>query len=126
MNIQVGSKFINHKMRVIEGKHGKEVIVLGREFQQKFSRTVFDWEQQQVVLGDKWIDTVVLIRGGNMESRISAADQDQTDSTTEFDFDINPDLPEEQQDQLRKLLKETNLHKCWRTYHRNHSWSKTC
>ena len=27
-----------------------------------------------------------------MESRISAADQDHTDSATEFDFDINPDL----------------------------------
>ena len=36
----------------------------------------------------------------------SAADQDQTDSTTEFDFDINLDLPEEQQDQLRELLNE--------------------
>ena len=58
------------------------------------------------MLGDKWIETIVLIRGGNMESRISAADQDQTDSTTEFDFDINPDLPEEQQDQLRELLNE--------------------
>ena len=41
-----------------------------------------------------------------MESRISAADQDQTDSTTEFDFDINPDLAEERQDQLRELLNE--------------------
>ena len=104
MNIQVGSKLINHKFKVIETKRGKEVIVLGREFQQKFSRTVFDWEQQQVVLGDKWFDTIVWIRGGNMESRISAADKDQTDSTTEFDFDINADLPEEQQDHLRGLL----------------------
>ena len=39
-----------------------------------------------------------------MESRISAADRDQTDSTIEFDFDIN--LPEEKQDQLRELLNE--------------------
>ena len=106
MNIQVGSELINHKFKVIEAKHGKEVIVLGREFQQKFSRTVFDWEQQRVALGDQWFDTIVWIRGGNMESRISAAGQDQTDSITEFDFDINPDLPEEQQDQLRELLIE--------------------
>ena len=42
MNIQVGSKQINHKFKVIEAKYEKEVIVLGREFQQKFSRTVFD------------------------------------------------------------------------------------
>ena len=41
-----------------------------------------------------------------MESRISAADQDQTDSTIEFDFDINPFLPEEKQDHLRELLNE--------------------
>ena len=37
---------------------------------------------------------------------MTATDQDQTDSTNEFDFDINPDLPEEQQDQLRELLNE--------------------
>ena len=106
MNIQVGSEPTNHKFKVIEAKHGKEVIVLGREFQQKFSRTVFGWEQQRVALGDQWFDTIVWIRGGNMESRISAAGQDQADSITEFDFDINPDLPEEQQDQLRELLIE--------------------
>ena len=33
MNIEVGSKLINHKCKVIEAKHGKEVIVSGREFQ---------------------------------------------------------------------------------------------
>ena len=79
MNIQVGSKLINYKFKGIEARRGKEVIVFGREFHQKFSRTVFDWDQQRVALGDKWFDTIV---------------------------DINPDLPDERQDQLKELLKE--------------------
>ena len=112
LTFQIGSKEVNHRLIVIQPKKSKSVMILGRDFQRKFPRTVFDWANNRIQLGDIWYYPKTWLRGGNLDSRISVLNEehDHDDKSVRIEkinlCNINPKLSKSEQEELRNLLYE--------------------
>ena len=102
LGMAIGPNNVTHRWVVVEPKQAKAIVILGRDFMRRFGRTVFEWDNQRIQLGEEWFSPTVWLRGGDIDSRVSVMNA----SDKEFDFDINPDLPEHQRSQLKSLLDE--------------------
>ena len=71
LKFTVGNQVMTHKCFVIDPKQKRSVMILGRDFQRKFGRTVFDWENNRIQLGENWFYPQTWLRGGDVKSRMS-------------------------------------------------------
>ena len=79
-------------------------MILGRDFLYKFESMEFDWLNGRVRLGKEWLQPQVWIRGGEFHEHIAVATQEV--DAKKYKFGINPELTEEQKENLLALLNE--------------------
>ena len=82
--------------------------ILGRDLLKRLGPTEFDWQSQQVRLGNVWKDSRATIEGGEPLTRARVAVlEDSKDSMSPIPRNIiNQDLPFSQREALSKLLRE--------------------
>ena len=82
-----------------------ETILLGRSFLCKFSSLEFDWDGRRIRLGDSWYDASIMLSGGEVDGRVDVARIEQhTHVNNNQEFDINPELTDDQKQKLSNLL----------------------
>ena len=77
--------------------------MLGRDFLQKFGTTEFCWNEGKVRLGKEWIYPKLCLKRGSQDERVAVMEETEGEEV-EHKFDINPELPRDQQVALKNLL----------------------
>ena len=102
LDVGIGSqRTVPQKFTVIKCKE-PITILLGRDFLHKHNSTEFNWEKGQIRINKEWITPHLWLRGGSPSARVAATHT----SEAPIQFDINPDLNNDQKSQLLSLLRE--------------------
>ena len=105
MVVPIAIKCLNvyQRFTVIDEVKGGMTTVLGRDFLQKFGTTEFCWNEGKVRLGKEWIYPKLWLKGGSQDERVAVMEEIEGEEV-EHEFDINPELPRDQQVALKNLL----------------------
>ena len=109
LKVDFGVYPMKHRFIVLESR--KQTIILGRDFLKRFNSTEFDWENHGFRLGEYWVPTEASLWGGRVLSRAGAIrcvveEPECLPPTTTVEWNINPDLNQQERETLRTLLEE--------------------
>ena len=98
---------VKHKFNVLDSR--EQTVILGRDFLKRFKSTEFDWENHCIRLGECWLPTEASLWGGRVLSRAGAIRcvlEEPNFLPPTVDWNINPDLNQQEKGTLRTLLEE--------------------
>ena len=109
LEVDFGVYPMKHRFIVLESR--EQTIILGRDFLKRFKSTEFDWENHGIRLGEYWVPTEASLWGGRVLSRAGAIrcvveEPECLPPTTTVEWNINPDLNQQERETLRTLLEE--------------------
>ena len=102
LTVKVNDSLTEHQFFLVDSNAGI-ATVLGRDFLCKFGSIEFSWNTEEIQLGKLLMRPKLWLRGGELSECIAIGDREDE---TVFQFDINPQSPDEQRCCLQNLLKE--------------------